>query len=205
MRVKREKFFPGAAIRCCRGLGALLLGLLLGLPAAFALKPQDRFGLAELEAEAGMTPAKFASLFEEFTFTYYPNLQSPHTFLRDRSGDCDDYAMLASHVLSRHNYRTRLIRVELVGTNIRHVVCYVSEKKAYLDYNNRKFFLNLERSGPHLRSIASKVADSFEKNWTSVTEYTYTYDDARPRIVWTVLKTDPAERDPDRRSASTSN
>lgn len=144
-----------------------------------------------------MTPGHFADLFGEFAFEFYPYVQPPDTFLRNRSGDCDDYAVMADHVLSRRNYRTRLIRVELAGTNICHVVCYVTEQKAYLDYNNRRFFFNLERSRPSLRVIAEKVADSFEKNWTSVTEYTYTYADPRQQTVWTVVKTEPPELDPD--------
>ena len=177
-----------------RGLGLLLLGL---APAAFALGPQDRFGLRDLENEPKMTPGHFADLFGEFAYDYYPYVQSPDIFLQTRTGDCDDYAIMADHVLSRRSYHTRLVRIELVGTNISHVVCYVTEQKAYLDYNNRRFYFNLERSKPTLRAIAEKVADSFEKNWTSVTEYTYTYADPRQHAVWTVVKTEPAELDPD--------
>lgn len=180
---------------------ALWLGLLLAAPAAQALKPEDRFGLKELESEPNMTPGHFADLFEDFAYDYYPYVQPPDIFLQNRSGDCDDYAILADYILSRRNYRTRLIRVELVGTRISHAVCYVTEKKVYLDYNNRKYTFNLERSSPSVREIAAKVADSFEKNWTSATEYTYNYAEGRQRTVWTIVKTSPPERDPDRQSA----
>ena len=202
MTTLSENFFNRVPAATGRWLGTLLLTLWLGAPWAHALKPQDKFTLADLEAEPTMTPGEFASLFAFFTFEYRPFLQGPEVFLRNRSGDCDDYAVLADHLLRRHNYKTRLIRVELVGTNVRHVVCYVTEKKAYLDYNNRRYFLTLERSSPSLRSIANKVADSFEKNWTSVSEFKYNYGDTRQQLVWTVLKTDPPSRDPDRLAAN---
>ena len=42
---------------------------------------------------------------------------------------------------------------------VAHAVCYVTEDKAYLDYNNRKYALNVERCGATLREIAAQVAD----------------------------------------------
>jgi hypothetical protein len=192
---------PSAARLGARRAGVAGLALAVLLPSLWALKPSERFDLKDLEAEPNMTPGRFADLFADFDYTYYPSVQSPHIFLRDRNGDCDDYAILASHVLGLRDFKTRLVRVELVGTRINHVVCYVMEKKAYLDYNNRKYSFNLERSGATLRDIAAKVADSFEKNWTTATEYTYTYAEGRQRALYTVVKTDPPAQDPDRRPA----
>jgi hypothetical protein len=174
------------------GLAFVCMGL-----SARALQPTDQFGLKELEAEPNLTPAHFADLFRDFSYDYSPYIQAPDAFLRNRAGDCDDYAVLANHILSRQGFQTRVIRVELVGTRINHVICYVAEKKGYLDFNNRKYSFNLERSGASLRQIASKVADSFERNWSTVTEYTYSYVEGRHRTVYTVVKTESPERDPD--------
>jgi len=69
-----------------------------------------------------------------------------------------------------------------------HVVCYVVEEKVYLDFNNRVYLSRTERSDPDLRSIAQKVARSFEANWTSVSEFTYR--DGVKQLVQTVSKTD---------------
>ncbi len=179
----------------------LLSGMWLGLPDALALKPTDPFGMSDLENEPNLTPGHFADLFEDFAFEYFPYVQSPDNFLRNRSGNCKDYALLGDYILSRGGYKTRLIRVELAGTDISHVICYVTEKKAYLDYNSRQYFFNLERSGPSIREIATEVADSFGKNWTSATEYTYSYKDNRAQPVRTVVKTDPPDHDPDRISS----
>jgi len=69
-----------------------------------------------------------------------------------------DYAVLAGHVLRHHGQNPRLIHVRMVG-RVAHAVCYVTESKAYLDYNNRKYAINMERCGASLREIATQVAD----------------------------------------------
>ena len=66
-----------------------------------------------------------------------------------------------------------------------------TESRAYLDYNNRKYFINLARSGQTIWEIATKVAASFEANWTFASEFTYDYKEAVGRAVFTVVKTDP--------------
>ena len=165
------------------------------------LTPASRFTVEELERAPEMTPKQFGNLFENFRYDFSPYVLPVDEFLDDRRGDCDDYAILADHVLSPKGYRTRLIRVVITGSDVAHVICYVTEKKAYLDYNNRKYFVNLERSGPSLRQIATKVADSFEKNWTSATEFTFSYATYRKTARFTVVKTDPPAQDPDRRAA----
>lgn len=181
-----------------RHLLSVLAGAMLAATAGGALRSTDRFTLTALEREPKMNPRRFADLFELFRYTYYPYVQRVEVFLENRSGDCDDYAILADHILTRQGYHTRLVRVAMVGSDIAHVICYVNENQAYLDYNNRKVAMTLERAGPTLRQIAAKVADSFEKNWTSATEYTFSYANYHKTTRYTVVKTDPPERDPDR-------
>jgi hypothetical protein len=169
--------------------------------AAAALNPTSRFTVRELELEPKMTPKQFGNLFENFAFSYYPYVQPVDVFLNYRSGDCDDYAILADFVLSKKGYQTRIVRVALAGSDVAHAICYISENKAYLDYNNRKYSVNLEKSGPTLRQIDAKVAETFEKNWTSATEYTFSYQTNKKTTRYTVVKTDPPDRDPDRKPA----
>jgi len=193
--------FPSPIRRVSRlaSTGLLIIAVLTGTSVAWAaLNPTSRFTLRELEVAPELTPRQFANLFENFRYGYSPYVQPVEDFLNDRDGDCDDYAILAGHVLSQKGYTTRIVRVVLAGSDIAHAICYVTENKAYLDYNNRKYSITLERAGPTLRQIATKVADSFEKNWTSATEYTFSYASYRKVTRYTVVKTDPAERDPDR-------
>jgi hypothetical protein len=86
--------------------------------------------------------------------------------------------------------------VRLVG-RVAHAVCYVTENRAYLDYNNRIYFSTLERSGPSIREIATKAADSLQANWTSASEFTYDYKEDRKHFLATVVKTEPPSNDPD--------
>jgi hypothetical protein len=171
--------------------------------AAAAAAPVHALTLADLLADSKMTPKRFAGYFEDFAFELHPfDVQDPEVFLATRRGDCIDYAVMADYVLRRDGYGTRLVRVEMVGKNMGHAVCYVNENAAYLDYNNRRYFLKLTRSGSRLREIASKVADSFEANWTFASEFTYTYKEGVKHAVMTVVKTDPPEIDPDSGSAA---
>jgi hypothetical protein len=71
------------------------------------------------------------------------------------------------------------------------------ENKAYLDYNNRAYFRNLQKCGPSIRAIATKVAESFEANWTFAQEFTYNYNTSVKHALLTVVKTDPPSTDPD--------
>jgi hypothetical protein len=71
-----------------------------------------------------------------------------------------------------------------------------------LDYNNRAYVKNLQRSGRRLREIADKVADSFDANWTSASVYTYNYDEDIKHMKLVVVKTDPPSEDPDAATAA---
>lgn len=154
--------------------------------------------LADLLSDPDMNPKHFANYFVDFDFELHPfDVQDPDVFLETRKGDCIDYAVMADYVLRRDGYGTRLIRVEMIGKNMGHAICYVTQSTAYLDYNNRKFFIKLQRSGPRLREIASRVAESFDANWTFASEFTYTYKEDVKRAVMTVVKTDPPDTDPD--------
>ncbi len=152
--------------------------------------------LDDLLEDPKLTPKRFADYFGDFAYEYSEAVQTPTQFLTARSGDCDDYAILADYVLKRKGLSTRLIHVRMVG-RVAHAVCYVTQSRAYVDYNNRHYFINLQRCGGSLRAIATTVADSFEANWTSASEFTYDYDENKKRFGSTVVKTDSPSRDPD--------
>jgi hypothetical protein len=148
----------------------------------------DAVTLEELMKSSRLTPKKFANYFGDFNYEFNAAIQPPEDFLRRESGDCDDYAVLADYVLAKQGLTTRLIHVRLAG-RVAHAVCYVNENGAYLDYNNRKFFVTLARSGPKLRDIANKVADSLSANWTTASEFTYSYETRRKVMIATISQT----------------
>jgi hypothetical protein len=146
-----------------------------------------------------MTPSRFANYFEDFDFVLFDEVQDPDVFLSTQRGNCQDYAILGDYVLTRRGYETHLVHIRMVG-QIAHDVCYVTQEGRFLDYNLRSFYRNLEPSGPTVREVASRVADMFKSNWTSASEFTYTYDEGVKHMTFTVVKTDPPAEDPDYRA-----
>jgi hypothetical protein len=180
-------------LSCARlGRHLVLLGLLV-LPSAEA----RAVTLEELLAEPDLGPKPFAAHFSAFEYAFFERIQPAEQFLRTERGDCDDYAALADHVFRQRGIATKLVHVRLVG-RVAHVVCYVDPDGVYLDYNDRSYFFKVTRSRGSLRAIANQVADSFDANWTTVSEFTYDYASDRKRIVRTVVKAAPSENDSDR-------
>lgn len=177
----------GGLARAVRRRWLLALGSLLLLSAA------DGITLDELQKDTKLTPKRFASHFTDFKYVYHADVQKPEVFLATRAGDCDDYAILADLVLKPKGFTTHLVSVRMPG-QVAHVVCYVTQEKGYLDYNNREYIIKTQRCAPSLRAIAGKVAKSLDANWTSASEFTY--GAGVKRLVNTVVKTDPPERDP---------
>jgi hypothetical protein len=167
-------------------LGTLAAGL-------FSSLRVEAVSLDELRSDPKLTPRRFAGYFSDFKDCFHEEVQLPEVFLAAKSGDCDDYAILADLVLKPKGYDTRLISVRMPGM-VAHVVCYVTQEKGYLDYNNRVYYFKIEHAGPTIRQIATKVSKSFSANWTSASEFTYS--GGLKRLVATVVKTDPPERDP---------
>ena len=186
---------------CCRRPRVVRRWLAATVAILLAPGPASALTLRELLDDKALTPKRFASHFAEFDYEFGADVLPADVFLTRRKGDCDDYAVLAGHVLRHHGQTPRLIHVRMVG-RVAHAVCYVTEAKAYLDYNNRKYAINVERSGASLRQIATQVAESFKANWTSVSEFTYTYEEDRKRFGVTVVKTDSPASDPDRNPPS---
>ena len=155
--------------------------------------PVQGVTVEELQQDPKLTPKRFARYFSDFEYRFFAEVQRPEVFLATRCGDCDDYAILADAVLRPKGYETRLIHVRMPGL-VAHVVCYVTQEKGYLDFNNRVYLNRIARSGPTIREIATNVARSLSANWTSASEFTYAQ--GLKRIVATVVKTDPPEKDP---------
>ena len=145
--------------------GLLLAGLCL---------PDRTFAavtLAELRAEPGLTPERFMKHFADFKFTLGREVRKPEAFLKNQSGDCDDFATLAAEILRERGYTTRLV-VVFMPHDV-HVVCHVAETNSYLDYNCRKLPSPLVKCDWDLAAIANRVAASFRTQWRSASEYTF--------------------------------
>lgn len=117
------------------------------------------------------TPEQFARKFSQFKFCFHSEVQDPKVFLATRSGDCDDFAILAADTLAKSGYATRLFAVRMKGET--HVVCYIPQIKGYLDYNNRASANPIVYCENSHASVANNVAKSFNRNWVSAYEFSY--------------------------------
>lgn len=158
------------------------------LASALGVPPLGAVTMKELLDNPKLSAKKYASYFADFRYEFNSAIQTGPTFLARERGDCDDYAVLADYVLTKHGQKTRLIHIRLAG-RVAHAVCYVEDNGAYLDYNNRSVFFTLTKSDPSLREIATKVARSLEVNWTTASEFTYSYATQRKTMISTISQT----------------
>jgi hypothetical protein len=154
-----------------------VLGLFLQMGAAHSIT------LDELRADSKLTPARFIEYFSDFKFQLRDQVQAPETFLASKTGDCDDFASLATLLLREKGYTTRLVVVSMDRET--HVVCYVAETKSYLDFNNRSERKLVDSDGA-LNDIADKVAAGFRCSWHSVSEFTFSQ--GAPRFLSTQFR-----------------
>jgi hypothetical protein len=133
--------------------------------------PASAITLAQLRADLKLTPERLMKYFAGFKFKLGDTVQMPDSFLASQSGDCDDFATLAADLLREKGYHTRLVVVHM--TNDTHVVCYVAEAHAYLDFNRRRATEPLMPSDGKLADIAASVAKSFRSQWRTASEFSF--------------------------------
>jgi hypothetical protein len=148
-----------------RATVALLLVVICGSPMVQATTLKD------LEGQTKLTPEGLLRKFANFKFKLFDGVQPREQFLATQTGDCDDFATLAADLLGEHGYTTHLVAVTMEQQV--HVVCYVAEANAYLDYNNRKLTAPLVPTNGRLADIAGKVARSFHSTWRCASEYIF--------------------------------
>ena len=156
----------------------------LNFSALLCLFSISAFGidLNDLRRAKNLTPQQFATYFRDFGYTFRKEVQRPDVFLASKSGDCDDFSVLAATVLREKGYTPRLVSVRMPG--VTHVICYIEETESYLDYNKRGVREGVVRCGNSLADIAASVSKSYGLNWFSASEFTF--DGSAKRLVQTV-------------------
>ncbi|MCZ7640321.1 MAG: hypothetical protein M5U12_32235 [Verrucomicrobia bacterium] len=142
---------------------------MLGLSVAAGCFADDAW--TRLREDRDLTPAGLLQHFAGFGFELGETLQDAETFLRRRRGDCDDFASLASQVLTERGWHPKLVVVMMERQT--HVVCYVQEAKGFLDYNRRAVPDPVVASDGSLEDIAAKVATAFRSEWWMASEFAY--------------------------------
>jgi hypothetical protein len=159
------------------------LPIAVGVALALVLSEMCCLGLtlSELRQMPGLTPETLAHLFANFDYEYHAEIQEADAFLTAKRGDCDDFAVLAAEILAERGYTPRLITVRMPGET--HVVCYIPERGAYLDYNSRRLENPLVACENRMSVIAASVSRSFERDWQAVYEFTYDRSRQYKRLV----------------------
>lgn len=167
-------------------------GFLLVASLSFSLAQSEAVTREQLRNIPHLTPERFAAFFADFEFKFHTEIQDYDVFLASKSGDCDDYATLAASVLSAHGYTTQLIAVRMKGET--HVVCYINEKKSYLDYNLRSERQKLVPCEKSITAIARKVASSFARDWIATYQFSYDGKEGVKRLVQNIVSNRVVEK-----------
>lgn len=152
-----------------RTWGVLRGGILIGIAVGALSQSAAALTLDDLRRDPKLTPRRLAGYFARFGYSFHRQVQSPEVFLATRSGDCDDFAVLAATILAEKGYTTRVVYVQMPTET--HAVCYVKETRSYLDFNNRVYLKRSVSTDGSLPDIARKVARSFDAPWVSVSEF----------------------------------
>lgn len=124
-----------------------------------------------LAKQMDLTPENLIRAFAGFTFELSAQPQDAETFLQRKRGDCDDFASLASRLLTDRGYKTKLVVVLMEEQT--HVVCYVREAHGFLDFNHRSDAHPIIACDDSLEEIAQKVAGDFRGRWLTASEFRY--------------------------------
>ena len=127
--------------------------------------------LSTLAEQKDLNPESLIRSFADFAFELNAQRQEPETFLRRKRGDCDDFASLASRLLTARGYKTKLVLVMMQEQT--HVVCYVQEARGFLDFNHRADARPIIEADGTLEGIAEKVAADFRSKWHLASEFRY--------------------------------
>jgi len=140
--------------------------------------------LGDLATRTDLTPERLIHAFAGFSFELNAEPQDEATFMRRRRGDCDDFACLASRLLTERGYKTKLVVVMMEQQT--HVVCYVKEARGFLDFNHRADAHPIVESDEALETIAQKVAGDFHQLWRMASEFKY--EDKQPKYLQVVFR-----------------
>ena len=146
--------------------------------------------LSILAGQADLTPEKLIRCFSQFTFELSAQPQDAETFLQRQRGDCDDFAILASRLLTQRGYTTRLVAVMMAHQT--HVVCYVQEARGFLDFNHRAEAHPVRASDGSLEDVAQKVARDFRVPWLTASEFRW--ENKRPVYLDLVFASAPSSK-----------
>jgi hypothetical protein len=111
------------------------------------------------------TPGELAEWLQKdfrYCLTFPDRWQTPEETMEAGSGDCEDFAVLASYVLDHIGVSNEILVIKFKGTDLGHVICMWKETDGSLSYiSNRKLY----RTG---ETDMKKAIERYYPEWESV-------------------------------------
>ncbi len=102
------------------------------------------------------TPEQIARWFSsefKYQMTLPDSPQSPGETIARRTGDCDDFAVLAAEILARSGIPSDVIIIKYEGLGMMHAICIFKDKDG-----TYSFISNMEYHRTHMHDVAGAVA-----------------------------------------------
>jgi hypothetical protein len=119
--------------------------------------------------------------FQEFTYTMSlpDRAHTPEETIEAMSGDCEDFAILASAMLTRMGIENQIFVIRFSGMKVAHAVCIWKDKNGYYNFiSNRE----LQRTGQRTAEGAIRKFYPDCQDLISVDSRTYASDSSSTEI-----------------------
>jgi len=93
--------------------------------------------------------------------------KTPKETIKDKGGDCEDFAILTQHILKKLGYNAQFIVIEYYEKSSNHAICIVKHKDGTFSYfSNQFYFKTRYKSIPKLLSAhANSWSVTWKKAW----------------------------------------
>ena len=133
------------------GAARVRLGVLIGFAAIMiAASPGHAIQGIEEAAASISSPEDVASFFaQEFTYemTFPDRAHSPEEIMESRTGDCEDFAILASAMLTRMGVENQVVVIKFAGLRVAHAICIWRNRGGTYDFiSSQEFYLSGQKT-----------------------------------------------------------
>ena len=148
--------------RCFKGIRAMkkllrnliVAGVLISTPPLFPSSIKNPIELGD------WLTSNFTYQGEEGKNDYW---KSPKETIKDKGGDCEDFAILSKHILDKNGYKTYLIAIRYHGLDYGHIITLIKHPD-----NTYSHFSNMYYLSKRYKNLRSLLDARFEQyKWSS--------------------------------------
>ena len=94
--------------------------------------------------------------------------KTPKETVRDKGGDCEDFAILAQYVLKKLGYNAYVVVIKYSDTEFMHAICVLKHKDGTFSYYSNKYYFG--RRFASVPELLSCHAITWKKAWVVVSK-----------------------------------